>query len=46
MMPLRFNEDTNMPEDLFSRRKPLTEILDVPPTVTSVYSMVQHILGR
>ena len=32
-----------MPEDLFSRRKPLSEILDVPVAVTSVYSMVQHI---
>jgi len=32
-----------MPEDLFSQRKPLTQILDVPATVTSVYSMVQHI---
>jgi hypothetical protein len=32
-----------MPEDLFSHRKPLAQILDVPATVTSVYSMVQHI---
>ncbi|MDD2709256.1 MAG: hypothetical protein PHV34_14815 [Verrucomicrobiae bacterium] len=32
-----------MPDDLFSQRKPLAQILDVPGTVTSVYSMVQHI---
>jgi hypothetical protein len=32
-----------MSENLFTQRKPLTEILEVPSTVTSVYSMVQHI---
>ncbi|MDO8700547.1 MAG: hypothetical protein Q7J56_02725 [Deltaproteobacteria bacterium] len=32
-----------MAEDLFSQRKPLAQMLDVPATVTSVYSMVQHI---
>ena len=32
-----------MPEDLFTQRNPLTQILDVPTAVTSVYSMVQHI---
>ena len=32
-----------MAEDLFTLRKPLGQILDVPEKVTSVYSMVQHI---
>jgi hypothetical protein len=32
-----------MAEDLFTLRKPLAQILDVPEKVTSVYSMVQHI---
>jgi hypothetical protein len=32
-----------MSDDLFTARKPLAQILDIPDKVTSVYSMVQHI---
>jgi hypothetical protein len=32
-----------MTNDLFTQRKPLAEILEIPEKVTSVYSMVQHI---